>query len=127
MVAFIELQPSPLQVSAPTISIEGYLTPNRASSLKVTLINLNPLPLKKVQLVILDTLVKVGLGIIQPTSRSTFEIEVSPATSKGITQILKWAVTCEVNGQLWPFKGEEEVPIRRLQVSTVDELFGDML
>src|SRR3989442_13008067 len=75
VVPFIELQPSPLQVSAPTISIEGYLTPNRANSLKVKLINPNPLPLKKVQFIILDMPVNAELGTVQPTSQVTSEIE----------------------------------------------------
>jgi len=127
VVAFIELQPSPLQVSAPTINIEGYLTPHRANSLKVRLINPNPIPLKKVQFVILDTSVNVELGVIQSTSQAASEIEVPPATSKGTTQILKWTLIFEVNGQSWHFKGNQEVPIRRLQVSAVDELFEDIL
>jgi hypothetical protein len=125
--AFIELQPSPFQVSAPTIHIEGYLTPHRANSLKVRLINPNPIPLKKVQFVILDTSVNVELGVIQSTSQAASEIEVPPATSKGTTQILKWTLIFEVNGQSWHFKGNQEVPIRRLQVSAVDELFEDIL
>lgn len=125
--AFIELQPSPFQVSAPTISMEGYLTPNRANNLKVTLINPNPLPLKKVQFIILDSPVNLGLGTVQPTSQATFEFEAPSATSKGTTQILKWELTCEVNGQVWRFKGDKEISIRRLQVSVVDELFEDML
>jgi len=126
VVAFLELQPSPFQVSAPTINSEGYLTPYRANFLKVRLINPNPTPLKNVQFVILDTLVNVGLGVIQPTSQSVSEIEAPPATSKGSTQILRWILTCEVNGQSWRFKGDLEVPIRRFQVSAVDELFEDM-
>jgi hypothetical protein len=127
VVTFIELQPSPLQVSAPTISIEGYLTPNRANGLKVKLINPNPFPLKKVQFVILDTPVNAEIGTVRPTSQVASEIEALPATSKGTTQILKWVLTCEVNGQSRRFKGDEEVPIRRLQVSAVDELFEDIL
>lgn len=126
VVAFIELQPSPFQVSAPTINSEGYLTPHRANFLKVRLINSNPLPLKNVQFVIIDTSVNMGLGIIQPTSQSVSEIEAPPATSKGTTQVLRWMLTCEVNGQSWSFKGDLEVPIRRFQVSAVDELFEDM-
>ncbi len=126
VVAFIELQPSPFQVSAPTINSEGYLTPHRANFLKVRLINSNPLPLKNVQFVIIDTSVIMELGIIQPTSQSVSEIEAPLATSKGTTQVLRWMLTCEVNGQSWSFKGDLEVSIRRFQVSAVDELFEDM-
>ncbi len=127
IISFIELQPSPLQVSAPIINIEGYMTPNRANSLKVKLINPNPFPLKKVQFVILNIRVKLGPGVVQPNSQVASEFEASPATSKGVTQILKWELTCEINGQLRQFKGDEEVAIRRLQVSAVDELFEDIL
>jgi hypothetical protein len=127
VMAFIELQPSPLQISAPTIQIEGHLTPHRTNLLKIILTNPNALPLKKVQLVILDTSVNVRLDTIQPASQSVCEIEAQPATSKGSTQVLNCILTCEVNGQPWYFKVDSEVPIRRLQVSAVDELFEDML
>jgi hypothetical protein len=92
----------------------------------VKLINPNPLLLKKVQLVILDMAVNAELGTVQPTSQTAFEIEVPLAKSRGTTEILQWTLTCEANGQSWLFKGDEEVPIRRLQVSAVDELFEDM-
>lgn len=127
IVAFIELQPAPIQIIEPAVEIEGYLMPRNASTLQVMIINPNPVPLKGVQLLALGASANLAQNTIQPSSKSMGELEVAAATGKGATQTLEWTLICEGGGHHWHFKGVTEVPIRRLQVSEVDELFEDTL
>lgn len=127
IVAFIELQPAPIPIIEPVIEITGYLLPRNTSTVQVTITNPNMIPLKVVQLAISSTPANVPQSTIKPNSQSKYEIDMPAATSKGSTQNLEWTLTCEGGGHLWHFKGGTEVPIRRLQVSKVDELFEDML
>jgi hypothetical protein len=127
IVAFIELQPAPMPIIEPVVKITGYLLPHNTSSLQVTITNPNTVPLKVVQLVISGTSVNVLQSTIKPSSQSQYEIDMPTATSKSTTQALDWALTYEGGSNRLHFKGHVEVPIRRLHVSKVDELFEDML
>ena len=127
IVAFIELQPAPIPIIEPVVEITGYLLPRNTSTLQVTIANPNMVPLKVVQLVISGTPVNVLQSTIKPIQQSKYEIDMPAATGKGATQTLEWTLICEGGGHHSHFKGATEVPIRRLQVSKVDELFEDTL
>jgi len=127
IVAFIVLQPAPILIIEPRVDITGYLLPHTTSTLQATITNPNTVPLKVVQLVISGTSANMPQSTIKPSSQSKYEIDMPIATSKGTTQALDWTITCEGGGNRLYFKGHIEVPIRRMQVSEVDELFEDML
>lgn len=127
IVAFIELQPTPIQIIEPVVEITGYLIPRNTSVLQMTIINPNIVPLKGVQLVISGIPAKVIQDTIKPNSHLNCEFDAPAATTKSPSQTLEWLLTCEGGGHRLHFKGYIEVPIRRLQVSEVDELFEDIL
>jgi hypothetical protein len=127
VVAFIELQPASIPIIEPAVEITGYLLPRNTSTLQVTITNPNMVPLKVVQLVISGMPANVPPSTIKSNSQSKYEIDMPAATGKGTTQTLEWALICEGRGHHGHFKGATEVPIRRLQVSEVDQLFEDML
>jgi hypothetical protein len=125
VVACIELQPTPIQVVQPIIKVEGYLTATQASILRVTLVNPNSVPLKTVRLTFTGT--QATWNTIPADSDSSIaELKVLAANSKGRSELLEWLLNCEVGGQSWQFSGQIEVPIKRFQVSQVDELFDNI-
>jgi hypothetical protein len=127
VVAFIELQPEPLELLEPIVKVEGFLRPRQTTTLSVLLINPNSVPLHAVRLAIPFLQATVACQSIVPNSPSEHKVKASIITSKGQSQILEWHLTCQSPGRRWDFSGQVEIPVRRLQVSAVDELFGDLL
>jgi hypothetical protein len=124
VVAFIELNPAPIQITPPTIKIEGYLTPSQPSILQVAIENSNSVALRNVRLAISGTQASLTWSAISAFSKSSVEdFNGSPANSRGKTQTIEWLISCEAGGRNWQFIGQVEISIRRFQVSLVDELF----
>ncbi len=125
VVAFIEVQPKPIQIIQPSIKIDGYLKPNQASSLSVVVENPNTVNLKIVRLRISDAPKDIMCNsLLMPFQDSVEQVNFIPANHQGKTQIIEWLLSCEAGGQNWQFSGQIEIPIRRFQVSLVDELFN---
>ena len=101
--------------------------PRQTTTLRVLLTNPNLVPLNAVRLDVPEIQATLTTLSISANSQSTHEVVAASAARKGEVQILTWGLSCEGGGRRWDFSGQVEVPIRRFQVSAVDELFGDML
>ncbi|MGB0383774.1 MAG: hypothetical protein ACPGWR_03040 [Ardenticatenaceae bacterium] len=121
----VEWQPEPL--IEPIVKIEGFLTPRQTTCLRVLLTNPNSVPLNAVRFDVPEIQATLTCPSISANSQFTHEVVAASAARKGQVQILAWDLSCEGGGRRWDFSGQVEVPIRRFQVSAVDELFGDML
>lgn len=128
IVSYIELQPTPIQITSPIVKIEGEFKLNIVSKLQVFIENPNPVPLKKVRLEISHVLTNIVWSDVQAFSKSSVEeIEVTTTASpKGLRETLEWFINYECGGNDWQFNGQNEVAIRRFQINNVDELFDDL-
>ncbi len=88
------------------------------------MVNPNSVPLRTVRLTISGTQANVTWSAIPAASESSVEeVNIPAASSKGHAQTIEWLLNYEAGGRNWKFSGQIEVPIRRFQVSLVDELF----
>lgn len=131
----LELQPDPLQLIAPLVKIEGFLRPRQTTTLRLLLTNPNSVPLNALRLHIGEIKATLTCASLSANSQFSAEVVATSAARKGQAkdqgqgevQILTWDLSCEGDGRRLDVSGQAEVPIRRFQVSAVDELFGDML
>jgi len=126
IVAFIELQPSPIDLIEPLVEIKGFLSPHKTSKLQITFVNPNPIPIKIIQFAISAIAVDLAQNTLKRNSSSIYNADVLITVDKGSTETIEWVLTCEGNGLRKHFRGLAEVPIRRLQISAVDEMFENM-
>jgi hypothetical protein len=127
VVPFIEVHPLPLQVLSPEIHFDGYLIPNRSTTVSVTITNPNSFPLSNLHLSVINNKHIASLSYLAATSSEKIDLTLS-LVPKG-TQIaqLDWLLRCQIIGVAYEFTGQVTLPIRRMQnVSEVDELFGGM-
>lgn len=125
--AFIEVQPEAIQIIPPVVTVEGFLLPDQTSTLQITIVNPNSTPLHTAQFNFTNMPQLVQVAKIPPNSQISSDFIAPMATSKGKIQALEWQFTCKAGGRAWQFDGQEEIPVRRFQVSEVDDLFEDML
>jgi hypothetical protein len=126
VVPFIELRPQPLEIWQPEIRFEGYLLPNRPSTITITMINTNSFPLTNVRFSAWNGRLSITLPVLAANEPIQSDIS-APAVSEGTQRItFDWLLTCEAGGSSRKFSGEVSLPVRRLQVSQVDELFEEM-
>ncbi len=126
IVAFIELQPSSIDIIEPLVEIKGFLSPNKTSKLQVTIVNPNLTPIKITQFAISAIALDLAQNVLQRNSSSICDADVLITVGKGSNETIEWVLTCERNGLRKHFRGYVELPIRRLQISAVDEMFEDM-
>lgn len=127
VVASIEMQPSKIDFVDPVVTLTGSLLLHRISTLHITIGNANLFPIRVVQLVVADTLIKMRQHTISSSSTIGAEVNIPVVNSQEVTYPIYWRLTCEGGGQRKDFIGQTAIPIRRLQVSDVDEMFEDML
>ncbi len=124
---FIEVQPELIQVLSPVVKIEGFLLPTQSSTLQITVTNPNSTPLHTVRFNFSHEQTAIEWPKIRAKSQSSQEFTALAATSQGKTQPVEWVLTCQAGGRQHQFSKQEEIPVRRFQVSEVDDLFEDML
>ena len=127
VVASIEMQPLKIDFVDPVVTLTGSLLLHRISTLHITIGNANLFPIRVVQLVVADTLIKMRQHTISSSSTIGAEVNIPVVNSQEVTYPIYWRLTCEGGGQRKDFIGQTAIPIRRLQVSDVDEMFEDML
>jgi hypothetical protein len=127
VVASIEMQPSKIDFMDPVVTLTGFLLLHRISTLHITIGNANLFPIRVVQLVVADSLIEMRQRIISSNSTIKAEIDIPAVKSQVATYPIYWRLTCEGGGQRKEFIGQTAIPIRRLQVSDVDEMFEGML
>lgn len=126
VVPALELQPTKPEIIQPSLHLKGDLFPYKASTLQVALDNFNAFPLKILQLVIGDSTAQIA-STIRPIASAIGEVEVPPTNGKEAHRTIEWSLTCEGGGSRESFRGQQDMAVRRLQVSEVDEMFEDML
>jgi hypothetical protein len=127
VVAFIQLQHAPSQLVEPVIRFTGQLGTRTNSSLQFEIVNPNSVPLCEVRLALPGWAHTLQWSKVKPQSTSSkVAVTAPPATSSALTQKIEWVLSFQDRGHSYQFAGVIGVPIRRLQVSAVDDLFGEM-
>ena len=124
---FIEVCPLPLQVLSPEIQFDGYLLSNRSTTVSVTIINPNPFPLSRLQLSVINDKHAASLPHLAATSSEKIDLTFSSVPKGTQSAQLDWLLRCQIIGSGYEFTGKVSLPVRRLHVSEVDDLFGDVL
>ncbi len=127
VVPFIELQPDQVDFVVPMIDITGFLLPRNMSTLHIKLGNTNAFPITILHLLVADSAAEMAQNRVEPDTTVEGEVTLRSAVSQEAIQIITWSLTCEGSGLRQTFTGNVSLPIRRLQISDVDEMFEDML
>jgi hypothetical protein len=102
------------------------LLPNRPSTITITMINTNSFPLTNVRLSAWDGRLSTTLPVLVANEHVQSDVS-APAVSEGTQRMtFDWLLFCEAAGSSYEFSDEVSLPVRRLQVSQVDELFEEM-
>jgi hypothetical protein len=125
VVPFIELRPQPLQALEPEVRFEGYLLPGRSNSISIIITNPNPFPLTKLRFEIANEKQVATLSRLAANNSAKLDFPVPPVQRDG-RATFEWTLRCEVVGNIQEFGGEATLPVRRMQVSEVDDLFKEM-
>jgi hypothetical protein len=126
VVPFIEMRPQPLELWTPELRFEGYLLPARPSTITVTLINPNPFPLNQVHLSAWEGTLSATLSVLAGSERAQINVPIPSTSASGQEVTFDWRLVCKVAEGPREFTGQGTLPIRRLQVSQVDELFKEL-
>jgi hypothetical protein len=127
VVAFIQLQQAPSQLVEPVVRFTGQLGARANSALQFEIVNPNPVPLCEVRLTLPSWSQTLPWPRIKPQSTSSkAAVTAPPATTAAGTQKVAWILAFKDRGRSYQFEGVAEVPIRRLQVSAIDDMFGEM-
>jgi hypothetical protein len=127
VVPFIEVSPLPLKILSPEIGFEGDLLVQRSTTVSVTITNPNPFPLSRLHFSIVNDGDTASLAHLAASSSGKIDVVISPAAKEAKSVQLDWLLRCQIIGHAYEFTGTVNLPIRRFQVSKVDELFGDLL
>jgi hypothetical protein len=127
VVPFIEVNPLPLKILSPEIGFEGELLVQRSTTVFVTITNPNPFPLSRLHFSIINNGYTASLAHLAASSSTKIEVIISPVAKAEKSVQLDWLLRCQIIGRAYECTGKVNLPIRRFQVSKVDELFGDML
>lgn len=127
VVASIEMQPSKIDFMEPMVNLTGSLQLHRVGTLHITIGNANIFPIRVVQLEIAHSATKTRQRIISSNATITEEVTIPAVNSQEATYPIHWSLIYEGGGQRQEFTGQTAIPIRRLQVSDVDEIFEGML
>lgn len=127
VVASIEIQPSKIDFMEPVVTLTGSLQLHRVGTLHITIGNANIFPIRVLQLVVADSVTNMRQHTIRSNATIIAEITVPAVNSQEATYPVRWRLICEGQRQRKEFTGQAALPIRRLHVSDVDEMFGDEL
>lgn len=126
IVPFFEVQPHPIEIVPPVVKFEGFLTPAQTSLVQITIINPNSTTLRTVRLNLFDFQELLEWPIIGGNSQVIYSFDAQAADSKGKHKTIEWLLTCDTGGRHQQFSGQVNIPIRRFQISEVDEMFEDL-
>lgn len=126
VVPSLELQPVKIELVTPKLEIHGNLFPHKVNRLQVIVKNFNAFPIRILQLVATNSTVKLP-DIVPANSSVEGEIKVLSIISKKNIETIEWSFVCEGGGTHDSFRGYQDVAVRHMQVSQVDEMFEDML
>lgn len=126
VVPFVELRPRPLEVWQPELCFEGYLLPNRPSTIAIKITNPNPFPLAGINIIAWDGRLTTTLPRLAAGEAARLDVCAPAALESAQRIVFNWSLLCEVTGSSHKFAGEASLPVRRLQISQVDELFEEM-
>jgi hypothetical protein len=121
------MQPSQIDFMDPVVTLTGSLQLRKGSRLNITVGNANVFPIRIVKLIVADSVVETRWYSVGPNASFTIDVDFPAVNSREGTYPVNWFLTCEGGGQRKEFVGRVDVPIRRFQVSDVDEMFEDML
>lgn len=127
VVPSIEMQPSRIDCMDPVVMLKGSLQLRKGGTLNVSIGNANVFPIRVVKLIIADIIVETGGRFIGPNASFAIDVTIPVVDIRDATYPVKWFLTCEGGGQRKELFGRVDVPVRRLHVSDVDEMFEDML
>lgn len=126
VVPFVELRPQPLEAWPPELEFSGYLLPSHSSIVTISLANPNAFPLNQVRICIWEGSLSATLPALAAAQCAQVSIPVPAVSTGGMELTFDWRLTCTVAGRSCDFIGKATLPIRRLQVSQVDELFEEL-
>jgi hypothetical protein len=127
VVSSIEMQPSQIDFVEPVVTLKGSLQLRKEGKLTITVENTNVFPIKVVKLKVADSVVETRQYSVRPNASFTKDVHIPAVHNREKTYAVSWFLICEGGGQRKEFANRADVPIRRMQVSDVDEIFEDML
>jgi hypothetical protein len=120
-------QPPKITFIDPIVKITGFLQLHQVGTLSITIENTNIFPISIVQLEVLDSVIEMSQRTMKSRAAIKTEVTVPAVNSQEATYPVRWHLTCEGQRQRKEFTGQTAIPIRRLHVSDVDEMFEDEL
>ncbi|HWS84446.1 MAG TPA: hypothetical protein VN207_09335 [Ktedonobacteraceae bacterium] len=111
----------------PLVQLTGILQLHQVGTLSITIENTNIFPISIVQLEVADSVIEMSQRTMKSHAVIKTEVTVPAVNSQEATYPVHWRLTCEGQRQRKEFTGQTAIPIRRLHVSDVDEMFEDEL
>jgi len=111
----------------PIVKLTGFLQLHRVGTLSITIENTNIFPISVVQLEVAYSVIEMSQRTMKSHATIKTEVTVPAVNSQETTYPVHWHLTCEGQRQRKEFTGQTAIPIRRLHVSDVDEMFEDEL
>jgi hypothetical protein len=111
----------------PVVTLTGSLQQHRVGTLSITIENTNIFPISIVELEVADSVIEMSQHAMKSRATIKTEVAVPAVNSQEATYPVHWRLTCEGQRQRKECTGQIAIPIRRLHVSDVDEMFEDIL
>ncbi|GER89753.1 hypothetical protein KDW_39150 [Dictyobacter vulcani] len=90
----------------------------------LTIKNMNKFPLKITKLTVFEKSITSVPLTIEPYTLDTVDVEFQ-ATGTQEIQYIHWQLSCDGGGQYNNCTGSLSMPIRRLQVNSIDDMFEE--